>query len=101
MTLPKKASTRVSEVKNKISQHYKNSTTLEITVTFLCRLIFPSMMKSHFILLISAVSLATLHNAEVVHIFEQGLPDTCLEGPLHKVSILIPKKLSIFYDNRI
>ena len=58
-------------------------------------------MKSRLILLLSAVSLATVHSAQVVHIFEQGLPDTCLDGPRHKVSILIPKKMSTPNNKKI
>ena len=56
---------------------------------------FPCMMKKYFVLLPWALSLSTVHSehgehdTEVAHIFEQGLPDTCLKGPRHKVSISI------------
>ena len=52
-------------------------------------------MKKYFVLLLSALSLSTVHSehgeydAEVAHIFKQGLPDTCLKGPRHKVTISI------------
>ena len=52
-------------------------------------------MKKYFVLLLLALSLSTVHSehgehdTEVAHIFEQGLPDTCLKGPRHKVSISI------------